>query len=486
MKAARSGPRGPARGGASSGAAGAGLQTRRVALEILRRVEADHAFADVLLGHRLDEFAKPADRRLLNLLVLGTITWQGRLDYELAQLSSRKLDELDPEVRVILRLGLYQLRRLSRIPAHAAVDTSVRLAQELRVGSGASGFVNAVLRAATRHQVALPPRSCSQEAPGGPASRAKESATWVQEMEYLAVAYSHPRWLVERFVRWFGASAAETIMAADNEAAPNAIRLNLARGSAEALLERIRGDRMEIASRGLFPEIVRLGGASLFDSPSYREGLFSAQSEASQMVAHLLAPAPGATVVDCAAAPGGKSTHLAELVGTQGKVIALDVNLAGLKRARTVAARLGHRNIHFARCDTAVSIPLPRQAFRYVLLDAPCTGLGTLREHPEIRWRLMPDDFARMAEVQGRMLENAATLVAAGGVIVYSVCSLAPEEGAMVTNVFLASHPEFVVDANHSRLTPVADVIDADGFMRTRPDRASHDGFFAARLIKQA
>ena len=154
MKEVRSGP---SRGGASgerSRAAGTGLQTRRVALEILRRVEADRAYADLLLGHRLPEFANPADRRLLTILVLGTIAWQGRLDYELAQLSSRKLDELDPEVRSILRLGLYQLRRLSRIPAHAAVDTSVRLARELRGGSGASGFVNAVLRAAIRDPVA--------------------------------------------------------------------------------------------------------------------------------------------------------------------------------------------------------------------------------------------------------------------------------------------------------------------------------------------
>jgi 16S rRNA (cytosine967-C5)-methyltransferase len=243
---------------------------------------------------------------------------------------------------------------------------------------------------------------------------------------------------------------------------------------------------MQIASRGLFPETIILKGAPSFDSSSYRDGLFSAQSEASQMIARLLAPEAGSTVVDCAAAPGSKSTHLAELVGPEGKVIALDINLAGLKQARTVGARFGHRNIYFLRSDTAASIPLLHQAFRYVLLDAPCTGLGTLREHPEIRWRLKPADFARMAELQSWMLENAATLVAPGGGLVYSVCSPAPEESAVVINGFLARHPEFAIDVGSALSTPLADVIDAEGFMRTRPDRASRDGFFAARLRRQA
>jgi 16S rRNA (cytosine967-C5)-methyltransferase len=470
----------------------------------------------------MGEFAQPADRRLLTTLVLGTIAWQGRLDYELAQLSSRKLDDLDPEIHAILRLGLYQLRHLSRIPAHAAVDTSVRLARELK-GNGASGFVNAVLRTAIRQPVPLPRRSNSSE-PGCHVERSEQSersrnisdssaspdaaqrapasgagtgfprprgdplptaALPDTTLDFLSIAYSHPRWLVERFVDWFGLEAAEAIMAANNEAAPNAVRLNLARGTAEVILKRIEADGMEIASRGLFPETIILKGAPSFDSPSYREGLFSAQSEASQMVTHLLSPERGATVVDCAAAPGGKSAHLAEIVGPEGKIIALDINLAGLKQVRTVATRLGHRNIHFLRSDTSTSIPLPRHSFRYVLLDAPCMGLGTLREHPEIRWRLKPTDFARIAELQARMLENAATLVAPGGVIVYSVCSPTPEEGATVISEFLARHPQFTIDVNNALSTPLADVIDADGFIRTRPDHASRDGFFGSRLRRQ-
>jgi 16S rRNA (cytosine967-C5)-methyltransferase len=445
----------------SSGPA-AGLGVRRFALEILQRVETTRAFADVLLGHRIVQLADPSDRRLLTLLVLGTIAWQGRLDYELEQLSSRPLAELDLTVHVVLRLGLFQLRQLTRIPAHAAVDTAVRLTHESR-GAAAGGFVNAILRAATRRRAGLPRRSV--------------------DPAFLAVVHSHPRWLVERFVRWFGAADAEAIMAADNQAAPTTIRLNLARGSADEILAQLGDEGIASAGRGLFPETIRLsGGLPALDRAPYRAGLFAIQAEASQLVAHLLAPPPGATVVDCAAAPGGKSGHLAEMVGPGGRVIALDLNLTGLKQGRSVAARLRHRQISFVRCDTAAALPLRPATFGYVLLDAPCTGLGTLREHPEIRWRLQPGDLARIAELQARMLENAAALLAPDGALVYSVCSFAPEEGEVVINRFRARHPQFMVDIEHPRGTPLAGLIDADGFMRTRPDRSPYDGFFAVRL----
>ncbi|HXD91424.1 MAG TPA: 16S rRNA (cytosine(967)-C(5))-methyltransferase RsmB [Candidatus Binataceae bacterium] len=442
-----------------------GLAARRIALEILLRVDRDRAFADVLLGHRLRAIANPADRRLVTQLVLGTIAWQLRLDFELAQHATRPLAELDSAVRTILRMGLYQLRLLTRIPAHAVVDTAVHLTRAIARRSATSGFVNAVLRSAIRTPAPTPDRAAG-------------------EAEYLAIICSHPHWMVERFIEWFGVDAAEAIMNANNAAAPTAIRLNLSQGVQEDLIDRVMGDGMTIARRGIFPETLILDGAASFDAESFRAGLFTPQSEASQIVGRLVAPSPGATIVDCAAAPGGKSTHLAELTGARGRVIALDRNATGLKNARLVARRLGHRNIHLARCDVATALPLWTASADYVLLDAPCTGLGTLREHPEIRWRLAPDDFARMARVQAAMLENAAMLVAPAGVLVYAVCSLAPPEGAGVINDFLERHPAFTVDRESVVITQLADLIDADGFLRTRPDRESRDGFFAARLIR--
>src|SRR5271163_1924155 len=281
-----------------------GLASRMAAVEILYRIDQEAAYADVLLGGRLPDFA-PADRRLVTRLVLGTLAWRGRLDYELAHLTGRKLDGIQPAALAIMRLGLFQLRFLDRIPEHAVVDTAVSLAKRIPEARKASGFVNAVMRRATRETAPMPARERNVKS-------------------YLAVAYSHPRWMVERFVDWFGVENAERLMTANNDAAPNAIRLNLALGSRAEIIEQLDAAGFQLGAGGRAPETVVLGGAPNFESPAYREGLFHAQSEASQLTARMLAPAAGATVVDCAAAPGGKTTHLAEIVGERGRMIAVD------------------------------------------------------------------------------------------------------------------------------------------------------------------
>ena len=439
-----------------------GLDARRAAIEILLRVERERAFADVLLGHRIPAFA-PRDRRLITSLVLGVLAWRGRLDYEIAHLCGRELQAIELHVLTILRLGMYQLRFLTRIAKHAAVDTSVRLAKESAASRRAAGLINAVLRRAAREHVPMPERDRDPAA-------------------YLAVAFSHPRWMVERFVEWFGATDAESLLAANNSAAPNVIRLNLSRGTRSQILERLRAEGFDLEADTRLPETAILKSAPNFDSRAYREGLFHVQSEASQLVARLLAPPAGATVLDCAAAPGGKATHIAELAGERATVIAADMNHAGLLRIRALARRLAHQNIRLVDAEIASAAPMRAARFDAVLLDAPCTGLGTLREHPEIRWRLAPDDFARMAAIQARMLENVAVLVRPGGVLVYAACSLSLEEGAGVTENFLKRHPEFVID----RDPPLADgfriPLDTNGYLVTRPDRGGLDGFFAARL----
>jgi 16S rRNA (cytosine967-C5)-methyltransferase len=441
-----------------------GLASRLAAADILFRVDKESGYADVLLGARLPDFA-PADRRLITRLVLGTIAWQGRLDYELKHLTRRELISIQPVALEILRMGLYQLRFLDRIPQHAVVDTSVSVAKRNAQARRAAGFVNAVMRRATREAAPMPAREKN-------------------EKSYLAIAYSHPRWMVERFVDWFGVANAERLMTANNDAAPNVIRLNLARGSRAEIIQKLIEDGFEIGIPSRAPETIVLNGAPHFDSRAYREGLFHAQSEASQMVARMLAPRAGATVVDCAAAPGGKATHLAEMVGERGRVIAVDLNFSGLRNVRDLSHRLRHRNVEYVCADLAAVPPLAPSGVEYVLLDAPCTGLGTLREHPEIKWRLKPTDPARMAAIQSRMLENAAALVRRGGAIVYSVCSIAPDEGESVIDGFLASHGDFKIDRGLAGRDDFRDVIDARGFMKTRPDVGGLDGFFAARLIR--
>jgi 16S rRNA (cytosine967-C5)-methyltransferase len=440
-----------------------GIAAREAALEILFRVATTGAYADVLLGNRLPDF-EPNDRRLINLMVLGTIAWRGRLDFEIKTLASRSLGKIDPAVLEILRLGLFQIRHLDRVPKHAAVDTAVTIANSDRRTRNASGLVNAVLRKATRETVPLP----------DPAA---------DEVGHLALKWSHPRWIAERFIASFGRIDTEKLMAANNEAAPTAIRLNPSRGTRKELLARIKADGIKVAADGRFPETLILKGSPHFDSASFRDGCFQVQSEASQIIARLLAPTPGSVVVDCAAAPGGKATHLAEIVGDAGKVIALDLNLAGLRNARSVAKRLAHDNLVLARADVTKAIPLPSGAFDYVLLDAPCTGTGTLRQHPEIRWRLKPGDPSRMAPLQLAMLRNAAALLRPGGALVYSVCSLMREEGAGMIDEFLASDSRYQIDTHPPNCDQLAGIIREDGTMQTRPDLGGLDGFFAARIL---
>jgi 16S rRNA (cytosine967-C5)-methyltransferase len=443
----------------------AGIAARKAALEILFRVNHEGAYADVLLGARLPEF-EPNDRGLITLIVLGTLAWRGRLDFEIGRLAARPLAKIDAAVLEILRLGLFQLRHLDRVPQHAVVDTAVTIASAERRTRDASGFINAVLRKATRQ--AAPSFTIAND-----------------EIGSLALKYSHPRWLAERFIAEFGRADAEALMAADNEAAPTAIRLNLARATREEIVARIRNDGLEVAVEGRFPETLVLNGSPHLDSESFREGLFHVQSEASQIIARLLSPALGATVVDCSAAPGGKATHLAELAGQQGRVLALDLNFAGLRNTRGVADRLGHPNLFLARADVAKAIPLRPASFDYALLDAPCTGTGTLRQHPEIRWRLRAGDPARMARLQLAMLRNAAVLLRPGGALVYSVCSLMPEEGPSVVAQFLAENPQYQIDPHPPGREGLADLLRDDGTLLTRPDRSGLDGFFVARIARR-
>ncbi len=442
-----------------------GVESRRAALEIVRRVIDDGAYADLLLGERLPAFL-PVDRRLVTRIVLGTMAWLGRLDYELEKLTARPLGGIQPVALAIMRTALYQLRFLDRTPAHAVVDTAVTLAKETREAKLAAGFINAVLRRATRETIAMPRRE-------------------ENEVQHLAVKWSHPKWMIERFIAWFGVDAAERLMEADNEAAPNVIRLNLARGTREEILARLESENFQIAPGGRSPETAILASAPLMDSRAFAAGLFQVQSEASQIVARMLAPAANSIVADCAAAPGGKATHLAELAGLEARIVALDRNPHGLVNARALARRLGH-HVAVVQADVTAGVPLKPAAFTHVLLDAPCTGLGTMREHPEIRWRLKPAAPARMAKLQLKMLESTAALVKPGGAIVYAVCSFAPEEGDDVVKAFLGAHQEFEIDRHPPNYDEISDLLDERGALKTRSDIGDLDGFFAMRMIRRA
>jgi len=439
---------------------------RALAWEILQRVE-DGAYADALLGHRLSRSELAVrDQALATCLVYGTLAWQGYLDHLIAAFSQRPPAALDAPVRTVLRLALFQTCVLTKIPNFAAVDTAVNLIKSFRGGSAAS-LVNAVLRRASTgwHTVEFPSR---QTDPIG----------------FLTSRWSHPRWLVERWIDQYGLEDTETLLGANNEPAPTVLRVNRRVSDPATLLERLRAAGHTVEPGTYSPLAIRIAhGGAPEQLAGYADGTFSLQGEASQLIGYLLNPQPGDRVLDACAAPGGKTTHLAELMDNRGEIVALDSNARGIERLRRMAQRLRISIIKAQVADSTV-LPLAHDSlFDCVLVDAPCSGLGTLREHPEVKWRRTAADCAMLAVLQLRLLSGTAASVRPGGALVYATCTLTREENDDVVASFLTAHPAFAVDDPTALLPPSAHaLIGADGMLRTLPHRHGLDGFFAVRL----
>lgn len=433
---------------------------RLLAIDLLVRVEGG-AFLDATLGPALETSAlDPRDSALLTRLVYGTAAWQARLDWTLEAALRRPLRALEPKVRAALRLGALQLLHLDRIPPHAAVAATVEALR--RAGGGrATGLVNAVLRRIAREgERPLP-------AAGG------------DRITRLAIEHSHPRWLVELWREELGHDAAVALMRANNTAAPTALRADgLSPERAIAAL----------ASRGLVARRTRFAPTGIeIDGPlaprARLDGLFP-QSEPSQLVAELLGVGSGERILDACAAPGGKALALAQATGRSGLVLATDRSTGGLARVGSLRTRAP------ALAPVAADArrpPWPEAVFDAALVDAPCTGLGTLRSHPEIRWRRQKQDPRRLGRLQLEILRAVSRSVRSGGRLVYSTCTITNAENEAVVGAFLEAEAGWVrVDAR-PHLPPVAaSLVDDRGTLRTRPDRDGLDGFFAVRLERLA
>jgi 16S rRNA (cytosine967-C5)-methyltransferase len=437
---------------------------RRLAWRALVAVEGG-AFADAELAASLTRVTlEPRDRALATRLVYGTLAWQGYLDHAIRSLG-RSPERLDVEVRALLRLALFQLAKLSRVPEFAAVDTAVELAKEFRRGA-ASGLVNALLRGFLRRGRAVP---LPDEA-GDPIGR-------------LAVEESHPRWLVERWCAELGRAETAALLAADNEAAPTVLRANRRRIERDALVRQLSTAGIAAEPTRFSPDgVIVQPGRDPSLLPGHAEGLFTLQGEASQLVARLLDLAPATRVLDACAAPGGKATQIGESLDS-GLLVAVDRNRAGPQHLSAAARRLGTTRVAALHAD-ATLLPLRESAlFDAVLLDAPCSGTGTLRQHPEIRWRRDPDQLPRLAALQERLLAAAAARVRPGGSLVYATCALIARENEGVVERLLAARSDFAIEDAACFLPASArELVDGAGFLRTWPHRGGLDGFFAARL----
>jgi 16S rRNA (cytosine967-C5)-methyltransferase len=452
---------------AKKGAAGrrSVSHARRAAFEVLRRVEEEGAFAAPLLAN-LPEGLSSEDRGLAYELTLGVLRRQFWLDRVIEHFSGRKAGKLDAPVLRALRMGLFQLRFLTRVPAHAAVNESVQLAHANGFRSAAP-FINALLRRATR------------EPDFDPAAAIEDP------LERIAVETSHPPKLIRRWAAAFGIEEAASFAAANNDSAPAAFRVNTLKSDPAVLIEQLRAEGLSIVPSRVAPDAWRIEGgtgASAALRALAAEGLVYMQDEASQLVAHVLGGAPGERVLDACAAPGSKTTHVAALAGGRALVVAGDLHGHRLRVVAETCARLGAGGVTPVGLNAETALPFAAETFDRVLVDAPCTGTGTLRHNPEIRWRLSPEGFRELPAVQGRILLEAARCLRRGGRLVYSTCSVEREENEEVVAAFLQSHADF----RQVEAAPApAPLLLPDGSARTWPHRDDVDGFYVAALEKQ-
>jgi len=446
---------------------------RKIAYEVLCHVAGEGAYASDLLHARLRPGIARNDAALATELTLGVLRRQRLLDFILARHLDRPVEKLDLEVLIALRLGLYQLRYLERVPAHAAVSESAEMAKGARKRS-AVALINAVLR-----RTALEARAPEEELQRWLPADAPAA-------ERAAILYSHPTWLVERWLGRLGPERTDALLKCDN-CAP---RLSCAVLSADGapIAASLQAAGMCVAPGRWLASTLALSGGNATATEAFLQGQISLQDEASQMIAHLLAAEPGQRVLDLCAAPGGKAGLLAHAVGGHGAVIAADLHAHRLRSMQTQLARTHTGNVYPIALDATRVLPFA-QRFARILVDAPCSGTGTLARNPEIRWRLKPHDLANAQRVQVAMLSNALDLLAPGGRLVYSTCSLEAEENEEVVqqalrasrNVGLVSGQAAL--ARHLlRAESAAALFDSQGFFRTFPPETGTDGFFAAVL----
>lgn len=453
-------------------------RARTIAFDILRRVETQNAFADEALRAELGGGVRTEDAGLATELTLGVLRWQRLLDFLIDQNLTKTARTLDAEVRIALRLGVYQLRFLERVPAHAAVHESVELVKLARKRSAAP-LVNAVLRKAAK-DANQPANSRGAIASLLPAD--------LPPVERLGILLSNPTWLVERWLHLFGEARTGALLEANNRVPALSCYALDAQRRDDALTS-LKKAGCVVEPGLLLRDAWTLHGGNPSASEAVQQGWVAMQDEASQAVAHLLAVEDGNTVLDLCAAPGGKTLMLAHAAGSRGHVIAADLHG---HRVRAMARRFetaGVRNVECVALDGMQPLVFERR-FDRVLVDAPCSGTGTLARHPEIRWRLHAEDLTDLHARQVRLLRNALAHLAPGGRLIYSTCSLEPEENELVVkealggaaDKFRVVTPQGALQRVLRESVALESVIYADGFFRTYPPEHGTDGFFAAAI----
>jgi len=436
---------------------------REVAANVLRQWHEGEGRLDLLLDHALQRaLLTPRDRALATELVNGTCRWLGTIHWLLDRLFHRGLKSCPSSILPILETGLYQILALDKVPDYAAVDQAVELAQAI-AGKNWAGVVNGILRSFIRQRDTIPWPNMETE-----------------PVKAISARYSHPAWLVRRWVNRYGVEETIRLCQANNTTPSLSIRVNRLRAEPREVLEALKAGEAEVSPYDENFILVRSHQLDLRRLDILREGKCSVQDVSAGLPARLLAAPPGSVVVDLCAAPGGKAGYVAELAGDHARIVAADISKLRTKLTAENRTRLGLAHMYPVVADG--KRPAVRQA-THVLLDAPCTGFGVLAKRADLRWQRRESDIPVLVALQKQLLRSAASLVPVGGVVVYATCTIEPEENEQVVEDFLKTHPGFSLE-HASEFVP-AELVDEHGYVRTFY-RHGMDGSFAARLVRRS
>ena len=442
------------------------ISIRHQAVDILSQISTSQSFAGELLDDSLtaNTLSGTPDGRLLTHLVYGVLRFQDHLDWIISKLYRGDFIKMDESIKNILRVGLYQLKFSDRLPAFAVVNEAVKSAKI--IAPAQSGLTNAILRNYLRHGDKIPFPSWKK-----------------QPAEHIAALHSHPLWLVKTWLNIFGKEDTLALCKANNEMPPMTIRINKLKTSPEELEQKLKAEGFSYTITNFSPDGIVLTDSTgpIQKTDFFREGLLRIQDEGAQLVSYLVNPKNNENILDVCAGTGGKTTHLAAIMKNDGHILAIDRHAGKLAELRKEITRLGINNIQTQQVDLSIMLPIAlTEKFDQVLVDAPCSGTGTLRRNPEIKWRTKALDLNGYAITQKTILQNAAPAVKKGGRLIYCTCSLLPAENEDVIRHFLVNNPQFI-------LAPIPEtikktLIDKNGFFRTYPHIHNTDGFFGAIL----
>ncbi|WLR52292.1 16S rRNA (cytosine(967)-C(5))-methyltransferase RsmB [Bacillus tianshenii] len=440
---------------------------RNVSLEILEKIEKNQSYSNLLLNQAIEKSGLDSkDAPLLTEIVYGTIQRKLTLDYYLKPFV-KKANKVQSWVRNLLRLSVYQMVYLDRIPDRAVIHEAVEIAKK-RGHKGISGMVNGVLRSIQRNGV-------------------PSVEDILDPVERISVATSHPRWLVEKWVKQYGEETTRKMCERNLEAPLNTARVNVQKAKVEEVLDMLKDEGIEAEKGKLSEDAIVVKAGSIAKTSLFKEGIVSIQDESSMLVARALDIAPGQTVLDACAAPGGKTTHIAERLQGEGRVLSVDLHEHKVKLIAQQAARLGLENVDAMQADSRhLDEKLAGETFDRVLVDAPCSGFGVMRRKPDIKYSKTGEDVCRLAEIQQSILRAASQLVKPGGLLVYSTCTIDTEENDNVVDAFLQQNDNFERDVTLSERMPrMLQTKCGEGNVQIFPHEYDSDGFFIATLRKK-